>query len=177
LYFIGFQRNRKEKNNRRKNKFTVCGIVNFYLCVILVIVIVCNLSLLDRNGLRELYFMARILVIEDDAGIRTLLKDALQLESHEVFDACDGEQGAKIYRRHEIDMVITDVFMPEKEGLEVIMELRSKHPDVKIIAISGGSRNIKMDYLKVAENLGANRSFKKPFSLAEVIAAVKELVG
>lgn len=120
--------------------------------------------------------MAAILVIEDDSGIRELLTEALQLERHEVFNAYDGAQGAEIYYHQKIDLVITDVFMPEKEGLEVIMELRAKYPDIKIIAISGGARNIKMDYLKVAESLGAHRSFKKPFTLSEIVTAVQELL-
>ncbi len=85
--------------------------------------------------------------------------------------------GLQLYREEPVDLIITDVFMPEKEGLETIRELRSEYPEVKIIAISGGGKNINLDFLPLAKQLGALRTLKKPFDRQEMLDAVQEVLG
>ena len=121
--------------------------------------------------------MARILIIDDEIRIRSMLRQMLERTGHEVVDAPDGDAGIKLYRNGPADLVITDLIMPEKEGLETIMELRCDFPDVKIIAISGGGRVGPTGYLEVTKKLGAQRIFAKPFAVKEILQAVHELIG
>ena len=118
--------------------------------------------------------MARILVIDDDVQIRTLLKEILQQEGYEVVDAPDGLEGVRLYREDPADLVITDIIMPEKEGLEIIRELRTDFPEVKIMAISGGGRIGPEPYLQIAQRLGAQSILTKPIGRDELIGAVRE---
>ena len=121
--------------------------------------------------------MKRILVIDDDDQVRSLLRDMLELAGYQVVDAPNGKAGARLYRQSPTDLVITDIFMPEKEGLETIRELRQDFPEVKIIAISGGGRMGDFAYLPAAEKFGALRTFVKPFDLHQLLSAVRELLG
>ena len=82
--------------------------------------------------------MSRILIIEDEESIRKMLKKLFEISGHSVLEAPDGETGCQIYRNEKPDIIITDIFMPEKEGLETIKEIKRDFPDIKIIAISGG---------------------------------------
>ncbi len=118
--------------------------------------------------------MRRILVIDDEDQIRAMLRQALESSGHEVLEANNGEEGVRIYQKQPADLVITDILMPEKEGLESIRELRGLDPAVRVIAISGGGRFHTMDVLGLARMLGARRTFWKPFDLAKVVAAVQE---
>jgi len=118
--------------------------------------------------------VARILIIDDDVQIRTLLKEILQQEGYEVVDAPDGLEGVRLYRENPADLVITDIIMPEKEGLEIIRELRTDFPEVKIMAISGGGRIGPEPYLQIAERLGAQSILTKPIGRDELIGAVRE---
>ena len=117
--------------------------------------------------------MARIIVIDDDVQIRVLLKEILQQEGYEVVDAPDGLEGVRLYRENPADLVITDIIMPEKEGLEIIRELRTDFPEVKIMAISGGGRIGPEPYLQIAERLGAKSILTKPIERDELIGAVR----
>ena len=101
--------------------------------------------------------MARILLIDDDDTVRTMLRLTLVHFGHTVIEARDGKEGLELFQDANVDLLITDIVMPEKEGLEVLMELRKKHPPVKIIAISGG------DYLHMAKLMGAAKVLAKPF--------------
>ena len=121
--------------------------------------------------------MARILVIDDEQPIRDLLKKALEKAGHGVEVAPNGKVGIEIQHQHPADLVITDLFMPEKEGLETIMELKRDFPDIKIIAISGGDRKGTLDFLPMSEKLGAHIAMKKPFTISEVLEAVNNLLG
>jgi len=121
--------------------------------------------------------MARILVIDDEENVRDLLRDVLEERGHEVLEASDGDLGSALYRERPADLVITDIIMPNKEGLETILDLRRDYPEVKIIAISGGSRVGRHDVLPLARTLGALRTFSKPFNLRELIDAVDELLS
>lgn len=120
--------------------------------------------------------MPNILIIDDDEQILGFLRILFEANSYEVYTASDGEDGLRQFRQNPADLVITDLVMPEKEGLETIQELRRDHPDLKIIAMSGGGQIGSDNYLKVAELYGAQRVFKKPFRIAEVLAAVEELL-
>jgi DNA-binding response OmpR family regulator len=121
--------------------------------------------------------MATILVIDDDEMVRGLLRRVLEREGYEVIEAGDGDEGLTKYRNRPADLVVTDVIMPGKEGIETIRELLGEYPDAKIIAISGGGRSLpQKTFLGIAEHLGAIKTFSKPLNMASFIAAVKELI-
>lgn len=120
--------------------------------------------------------MARILVIDDEPQIRKLLKQMLEKEGHEAVLAENGKEGILRNREQPADIIITDIFMPEKEGIETIMELRSLWPSVNIIAISGGGSKGHVNYLDIAKNLGAAKTLDKPLRWKELIAAVNALL-
>jgi YesN/AraC family two-component response regulator len=101
----------------------------------------------------------------------------LEREGHEVMDAPDGKVGIELYRKEPADVVITDIIMPDKEGLETIMDLRREYPEVKVIAISGGGRVKSGDYLHMAAKFGAQLTLTKPFEQEELLEAVRELLG
>lgn len=119
--------------------------------------------------------MARILVIDDEANIRSLYKRILEQAGHDVREAVDGSQGTTLYRQHGDDLVITDILMPQKEAIETIMELRRDFPQVKIIAISGGGQTMcSSTCLHLAKGLGAVKTLAKPVSRQELLNAVQE---
>jgi DNA-binding response OmpR family regulator len=121
--------------------------------------------------------MARILIIDDDERIRELLRLDLHMSGHEVFLAREGEEGLEIFHNKKVDLVVTDILMPHKEGIQTIMELRAEYPDVKIVAISGGGAFGAEKYLSMAKDLGADRILTKPFSLAELKKNINELLS
>ena len=121
--------------------------------------------------------MARILLIEDDNEVRTMLRLTLIHFGHAVIEARNGKEGLELFKDANADLVITDIVMPEKEGLEVLVELRKKQVlPVKIIAISGGGRQKAAHYLRLAELMGAARILAKPFSNEVLIAMIDELL-
>lgn len=105
-----------------------------------------------------------------------MLRKKLEFVGYEVEDAPNGKVGLKLHRENPFDLIITDIFMPEKEGLETIRELRQDFPKVKIIAITGGYSSGPDELLNVARMLGADRSFPKPFKLKEIVDTIKELL-
>lgn len=121
--------------------------------------------------------MASVLIIDDDDMVRTMLLRTVTRGGHEAFGARDGVEGVARFRDHPADLVITDIFMPNQEGLATIMELRRVKPDLKIIAISGGGARASLDVLPVAEALGAQRTLRKPFTPTEVIEAINGVLG
>jgi len=125
---------------------------------------------------QETSIVARILVIDDEDQPRQMLQQALERAGYEVTTARDGSEGLQRFRAAPTDLVITDILMPEKEGLETIMDLRREFPTVKIIAVSGGGRTGGLNFLDIAERLGAQRTLQKPFGLREMLAAVHELL-
>ena len=118
-----------------------------------------------------------LLVIEDDQLVRSVIRRMLEAKGHEVVEAEDGRRGILLYRKKPTDLVITDIVMPTKEGLETIREIRRDFPDVKIIAISGGGRISPNDYLDLAKKFGALRTFVKPFEWEDLISAVSEVLS
>ncbi len=121
--------------------------------------------------------MARILIIDDDQRFRGALREMLQDAGYEVIEARDGRPGLDLFRAKPTDLVITDIIMPDVEGIEVIVELRSEFPDVPILAISGGSLKGFGSYLPSAEALGATRSLDKPFRQQVLLDTVRELLS
>ncbi len=119
--------------------------------------------------------MKRILLIDDDQAFLRPLELILRRAGYEVQTANNGTVGLRLFRQESADLVITDLIMPEKEGLETIMALRQIQPDLKIIAMSGGGRVQAGDYLVVAEQLGATRILGKPFTREELLEMVGEL--
>ncbi|HHL35368.1 MAG TPA: response regulator [Desulfobulbaceae bacterium] len=119
----------------------------------------------------------RILVIDDDEQMRVLLRQVMEWSGFTVDDAENGRKGMQIQRRQPADLVITDLIMPEQEGLETISLLKKEFPAVKIVAISGGGRIGPEAYLPAARELGADLVFSKPFDVKEFVAAVRGLLG
>ena len=117
-----------------------------------------------------------ILVIDDDETIRVLLRAILERDGYQVVDAPDGGEGLKQYRENPTDLVITDLIMPGKEGIETIRDLRREFPHVKIIAVSGGGRIGPDSYLKMAKGVGALRTLSKPFDRMTLLKAVEEVI-
>ena len=120
--------------------------------------------------------MARILVIDDDDTVRLSVRLSLEDAEHQVDEAADGAAGLERLKIQPADLVVTDIFMPEKEGLETIDEIRRDYPDVKIIAISGGGCIEPQDYLEIARQLGADRALFKPFDIQLLVDMVDELL-
>ena len=121
--------------------------------------------------------MSRILLVDDDESFRKMLHETLQRAGYQVQDAANGKVALKLYRQEPADLIITDIFMPEKEGLETIMEVRRINPNVKIIAISGGGRAGPAGYLDIAQRLGAKRALVKPFSCKEALETVAQVLS
>lgn len=119
--------------------------------------------------------MTDILIIDDEPQIRDMLRLIFEHEGYDVIDAPDGRIALKLQQENPTKLVITDIVMPEKEGLETIRELRKNYPEVKIIAMSGGGFIEPQRYLNLAAKFGAERIFTKPIELEELLMAVKEL--
>ncbi|HVY23820.1 MAG TPA: response regulator [Steroidobacteraceae bacterium] len=119
--------------------------------------------------------MPRILLIDDDDDFRTMMSITLQRLGYEVEEANDGNKGIALHQQREFDVVMVDLIMPEKEGMETITEMRVNRPETKIIAMSGGGRISAKDILPMARAVGANQVLAKPFSNEEMLAAFKRL--
>ncbi len=118
----------------------------------------------------------RALVIDDDELVRETIVAILKSANLDVIAACDGDQGLKLFDSDPTDLVITDILMPNKEGIETITELRARDSVVKILAISGGGQVAGQEYLALAETMGADRTLPKPFTPQQVLTIVSELL-
>lgn len=121
--------------------------------------------------------MANILVVDDEALICSMLQIFLSRNGHDVITAEDGKQAVAAVHSNELDLMIVDIVMPEKDGLEAIIEIRSILPDLKIIAISGGSRIGNADFLSMARKFGAIETFYKPLNNDRLLSAINHHVG
>jgi len=121
--------------------------------------------------------VASILVIDDQEPIRRIVRRALENERHAVLDASDGELGMQILERETVDVVITDIFMPELDGIQTLREIRKRFPAVRVIAMSGGDSTGLLDLRKDAELLGAVKSLQKPFTAREIVDVVRAVLG
>jgi DNA-binding NtrC family response regulator len=120
--------------------------------------------------------MARIIVIDDQEPIRRIVRRALEQEGHEVLDASEGEMGMQLLERHTAHVVITDIFMPGQDGILTLRQVRKKFPAVKVIVISGGDSTGLLDLRHDAELLGAVKSLQKPFTAAELVQTVRDVL-
>ena len=118
--------------------------------------------------------MARILIIDDNPEVLSTYGRILEHAGYEIVFAADGNEGIRVFREKSPDLVITDIVMPEKEGLETIGELKRDFPDVKIIAISGSGKLNSGYYLKAAKQIGAEYSLAKPIEREELLETVRE---
>lgn len=119
--------------------------------------------------------MARILIVDDDEQLRNLLSEVLRRAGYEVEVARDGQEALRLYGEQPTDLIVTDLLMPEKEGLEMIRELRRSHPELRIIAMTGGGAGMDATpLLAIAGVLGAWRILHKPFSIEEFLQVVAE---
>lgn len=121
--------------------------------------------------------MADILIIDDESMIRESLANLFEREGYSVEMAVDGADGLKKFAESPARIVVTDIVMPEKEGIETIRELRAQSPDVRIIAISGGGRRGNVQFLDVASKLGADAALAKPFTRAQITGLVRKYMG
>ncbi len=122
--------------------------------------------------------MARILIVDDDISIRVLLREILTEAGHKVEEASDGRAGLRAYRKMTPDLVITDILMPEKDGVELIMELKELAAAVRIVAMSGGGRGLDAVFnLRMAKDFGATCQLVKPFNRQQVLDAVNEALA
>jgi len=122
--------------------------------------------------------MSRILVVEDDQQFRLMLEQMLIQDRHQVATASNGVDGLKSYQQNHPDLIITDILMPEKDGIEFIIEIQKNNPQSRIIAISGGRRSVSAEFnLKSAELLGVSASLIKPFSRSDLRDAIQKALG
>jgi DNA-binding response OmpR family regulator len=121
--------------------------------------------------------MPRILIVDDDECFRTVLRETLERAGYEVLEAEDGETGLKLHHRERPDLVITDIVMPGKAGLELIAEIRRDFPGTRIIAMSGGGQANPYSYLNMARENGAESIFLKPIDREAFLAKVRDMVG
>ncbi len=121
--------------------------------------------------------MSRILVIDDDSEVRALLRRILEKGGHAVAEASDGADGTRRFEDEQADLVITDIIMPEMDGLENIAALRKRAPNLPILAISGGGRRVDRDFLPAAQAFGADAVLYKPFGADEVLDLVVRMLN
>lgn len=121
--------------------------------------------------------MALILLIDDDAPTRQPLRRALELAGHAVIEAANGEEGLRLFQAKRPDAVVTDILMPEREGIETIMALRKATPPPAIVAISGGGRMGRIEVLDVARKFGADAALAKPVRPKELVNAVAQALA
>jgi two-component system response regulator (stage 0 sporulation protein F) len=120
--------------------------------------------------------MAKILLVEDDDLVRDMLAQVLQRASHEVISATNGDEATELLKTIEPDIMVTDIIMPKKSGITLISEVKNKHPNMEIIAISGGGRLDPTGYLDLSESIGATVSFEKPVDKAALLMAIDLLL-
>ena len=121
--------------------------------------------------------MTTILIVDAQDAVRMVLRDALEQEGFQVQEARNGAEAILMYQENPADVIVTDIIMPDKEGIETIIELRELAPDVKIIAISGGGRIRANDFLDMAKKLGAAHVLRKPFRMKELVDLVKSCLA
>jgi len=119
----------------------------------------------------------RVLVVDDNSDMRSFLKLVLERAGFEAQVAADGQRALDLQRERPADVLITDIFMPESDGIELIARFKSGFPQVKIIAMSGGGHVSKKDYLPVAKEIGADGVLQKPFAAETLVRMLRELVA
>jgi DNA-binding response OmpR family regulator len=118
-----------------------------------------------------------VLVIDDDSAVRATLAVVLEEHGYRVFQSENGQTGLAAFRAHNPDLIVTDIVMPVKEGLQTIIDIRRERPGMRIIALSGGSRRGRHDFLDIARELGAWDVIVKPFDVEDFLARVDRCLG
>lgn len=121
--------------------------------------------------------MTTILVVDDHKELRAVVRHVLTEAGYEVAEAEDGEAALAAFRARPPVLVITDIIMPGKAGIEVIATMKRERPEVKVLAMSGGGRTHVMDFLAIARKTGADATLEKPFRKSDLLARVAELLG
>jgi len=119
----------------------------------------------------------RVLVVDDNPDLRALVKIMLERAGFEVQVAADGQRALDLQREHPAEVLITDIFMPERDGLDLIVRFKAGFPQVKIIAMSGGGQVAKKDYLPVAKAIGADAVLQKPFAAETLVRMLQDLAA
>ena len=119
----------------------------------------------------------RVLVTDDEPLLREVMARFLRNAGMEVCEAEDGERAMRLLGTHRVDVVVVDIFMPNKDGIEVIRHIRKSGSDVFVIAISGGSLDDELDYQSIAQKLGADATLAKPFALQSLIETIRSVVA
>ena len=122
--------------------------------------------------------VTRVLIVDDDPDVRTSLGIVLRAMGYETLTAADGAQVLACIHAEHVDVLVTDVFMPERDGIEMIAQVRREFPGLKIIAMSGGGgRRKRADYLEVARRIGADATLSKPFDATRLLLALRDVLG
>ncbi len=122
--------------------------------------------------------MARILLVDDEASLARAMQQLLAIDGHQVTMAGNGNEGLACYRSHRPDLIITDILMPGKDGIEMVMEIRESDPDTPIIAMSGGRRSLSTAFnLESSSVAGVNCTLTKPFTRVQLKAAISACLG
>lgn len=121
--------------------------------------------------------MKYILIIDDDKDMRAILDEVLTLAGYKTVIAADGDEGLRYFMDSPFELIITDLIMPGREGIETILEVKKLNTRTKIIAISGGGRINAKDHLSVASKIGADITMAKPFRNHELLEQVETLIG
>jgi CheY-like chemotaxis protein len=125
----------------------------------------------------DLRYVSRILLVDDEEAVRELLTLVLQLDGHDVLTASDGNRALDALAHEEFDLVLTDLVMPGRDGIDTIAEIRQRFPQLRIIAMSGGGRGSAGDHLAIARQLGAKRTLEKPFSNQQLLETTREVLA
>lgn len=120
--------------------------------------------------------MSTVLLIDDEKSILEVMGSSLSKAGYTVLSAGNGDKGLELLRSESVDAVVTDIIMPEKEGIETIIEIRAMAKDLPILAISGGGRTRQMHFLEMSRNFGADRVLQKPFKPSDLIAELDDLL-
>src|SRR3954447_13159897 len=121
--------------------------------------------------------MALVLVIDDDPGMRTMIERVVRTARHEVITASDGNQGLALCLARKPDIVITDIIMPDREGIETIREMRAAQPGLRIIAVSGAPTLNGVSFLEIAKQFGADAALQKPFRAADLVGTLSAVTS
>lgn len=121
--------------------------------------------------------MPGIMIVEDDTEVREMLVKAFSRNRFQIIEASDGKEALSKFKPSIVNIVITDILMPEEDGLKVIIKLKEIKPELKIIAISGGGKVGPANYLNIAKKLGADEIYIKPFSLKAMMSRIEELLS
>ncbi|MCF6286635.1 MAG: response regulator [Candidatus Hydrogenedentes bacterium] len=122
--------------------------------------------------------MARVLIIDDDYAMRQAIREILEDAGHEIVEAPNGLSGIEMQRKHHVDLVISDIFMPEKEGMSTIRDLCGEFPGLRTIAMSGGNDDLSTPggFIELARRFGARATITKPFKVEEFLAVVNQVL-